>query len=209
RAVLFAFGWFNAFSGRHAQAIAMGERGVALAPDDASAHRDLGIAYAYAGDAENGAAALRRCTALDPEIAVCHIWLGFMLGLLGEPDEAARELALAEALAGEAMNAATTSSIAHAYSRIGRAADAARLFARLERLGREGVVGAGSWPLGHLAVGDVEQAYAALERAVAKIEEREPDEGFFNLMIIKGNVLQNPVLDEPRFVALRERIGAF
>lgn len=208
-AVLFNFGWFNSFSGRHAQAIAMAERGIELARNDANAHRDLGIAHAYAGNAAEAQTALAQCIALNPRVAVCHIWRSFMLGLLGQADEAAQALALAEQLAGDTMNAATTSSIAHSYSRIGRHADAARLFARLERLALDGVVGAGSWPLGHLAVGDTAEAYVALERAVAKVENHEPDEGFFNLMIIKSNVLRNPVLDEPRFVALRERIGAF
>ena len=70
-----------------------------------------------------------------------------------------------------------------------------------------GVVGAGSWPLGYLAIGDEAQAYRWLDRAVSKIERHEPDEGFFNLMIIKANVVANPVLEEPRFKELRQRIG--
>ncbi|HEX6997828.1 MAG TPA: hypothetical protein VF322_06765 [Gammaproteobacteria bacterium] len=208
-AVLFNYGWFNSFSGRHPQAIAMAERAVRLAPTAATAQRDLGIAHAYAGNPEPAAAALGRCTALDPDALVCHIWLSFMLGRLGRIEEAAAELAAAERLAAQAMSPAAASSIAHGYSRIGRGDDAARLFARLERMAGERAVGAGSWPLAYLAVGDAQQAFQWLERAVAKIERREPDEGFFNLMIIKANVLANPVLDEARFVALRERIGAF
>ena len=205
--IMFNYGWFNSFTGRHAEAVAIAERAVSLHPTLANPHRDLGVAYAYAGDADGASKAMRNCIMLDPRITICHIYLAFALIRLGEADTAGQGLALAEQLAGDAASPATVSSLAHGYFRAGRRDDAARLFAKLERQAASGVVGAGSWPLGYLAIGDEEQAYAWLERAVAKIESRQPDEGFFNLMIIKANVAANPVLEQPRFRALRERIG--
>jgi tetratricopeptide (TPR) repeat protein len=206
--ILFNYAWFNSFSGRHEQAIRMAERSVRLNPNEVTVHRDLGIVHAYAGNAGPASDALRRCIALDSAVTVCHIYLAFMQTRLGNHDEAARQLRTAEQLAGEDSTPATVSSLAHGYSRIGRHDDAARLFARLESMASERVVGTGTWPLAYLALGDTQSAFEWLGKAVAKIENHEPDEGFFNLMIIKANVLANPVLDEPRFVALRERIGA-
>jgi pentatricopeptide repeat protein len=207
-ATLFNWIWFNSFARRHDVAIAVAERGAALYPASANAHRDLGLALAYAGQPEPAAGALAKCAELDSRVTICHIYLALMQVRLGNPDLAAQELQKAEELAGTAATPATVSSLAHAYSRAGRHDDAARLYARLEQQGDTGVVGAGSWPLGYLAIGDAERAFGTLEEAVAKIERREPDEGFFNLMIIKANVGANPVLDEPRFVALRDKIGA-
>jgi tetratricopeptide (TPR) repeat protein len=200
--------WFNSFARRHDEAIAAAERGVELAPSSASAHRDLGLALAYAGRPAPAADALARCSELDGRVTICHIYRALMHVRLDDPETAAQELERAEELAGPNATPATVSSLAHAYLRAERPDDAARLYARLEQQGAAGVVGAGSWPLGYLAVGDVERAYGTLEEAVAKIERHEPDEGFFNLMIIKANVGANPVLDEPRFRALRDKIGA-
>jgi tetratricopeptide (TPR) repeat protein len=205
---LFNWIWLTSFARRHDEAIAAARRGVELFADAANAHRDLGLAHAYAGQPEPASGALRKCIDLDARVTICHIYLALMQIRLGNPDVAAAELAIAEQLSGTAPTPATVSSIAHAYFRAGRRADAERLFARLEQQAANGVVGAGSWPLGYLAVGDTEQAFTWLTRAVEKITRHEPDEGFFNLMIIKANVGANPVLDEPRFRALRDRIGA-
>lgn len=205
--VLFNYGWLSSFAGSHERAVEIAAQGIALAPSSANAHRDLGIAHAYAGNPEASAAALRECLRLDANIGVCHIYLGF--ALLRQEDYAAAEFSLREAerLFGATPSPAAISSLAHAYMRTGRPEDAARLFDRLTGRATRGVVGAGSWPLAYLAIGDQERAYEWLNRAVLKIERNQPDEGFFNLMIIKANVQANPVLDEPRFAALRARIG--
>jgi tetratricopeptide (TPR) repeat protein len=200
--------WFNSFARRHDVAIAAARRGVELQAASANAHRDLGLALAYAGQPEPASAALRECAKIDARVSVCHIYLALMQVRLGNPAVAASELGKAEELFGPTPTPATVSSVAHAYSRAGLRADAARLFNRLKGQARSGVVGTGSWPLGYLAVGDTERAFDWLTRAVEKIERHEPDEGFFNLMIIKANVGANPILDEPRFRALRDRIGA-
>lgn len=204
----FNYIWMNSFALRHDAAIAAAERAALANPTAANSFRDLGLALAYAGRPEAASAALRKCVEIDSRISVCHIYLALMQVRLGNASVAGAELAIAEQLFGAAPTPATVSSVAHAYSRAGLRADAQRLFERLRAMDVAGVVGAGSWPLGYLAIGDNDSAYDWLERAVAKIERHEPDEGFFNLMIIKANVGANPVLDEPAFAALRGRIGA-
>lgn len=205
--VLFNYSWLSAFTGNHERALELAERGVALYPQSANAARDLGIVHAYAGNVDASAQALRACIDSDPDMGVCHVYLGF--ALLRQEDYAAAldSLRWAEQLFGANPSAAAISSLAHAYARAGAPDDAARLFEKLTQRARHGVVGAGSWPLAYLAVGEQERAYEWLNRAVTKIERNQPDEGFFNLMIIKANVQANPVLEQPRFAALRARIG--
>jgi tetratricopeptide (TPR) repeat protein len=203
----FNLSWLRAFRGEFERAAEVADENVALHPDLASAHRDLGIVTAYAGLPQAASAAFGRCIELDPEVGVCHIYLGFMLHRLGNNTAAEAELREAERLFGEGLSPAAASSLAHAYARVGRAGDARRLFDRLVAMDSERVVGVGTWPLAYLAIGDRTQALEWLTRAVEKGERGEPDEGFFNMMIIKANVQNNPVLEEARFVALRERIG--
>lgn len=204
---LFNWIWFNTFAGRFDEAIAVAHHQVELYPERASAHRDLGIAEAYAGQPAPASAALEDCIARDAKITICHIYYAFMQIRLGHDDTAVAELEKAESLLGADPTPAALSSVAHGYFRAGRRDEARRLFKQLQMKESGGVVGAGSWPLGYLAIGDEAQAYRWLDRAVSKIERHEPDEGFFNLMIIKANVVANPVLEEPRFKELRQRIG--
>ena len=206
--VLFNYGWLSSFSRQHEQAIDIAQRAVELFPDSPNAHRDLGIAQVYAGNAAAGVEGFRGCIARNENIGVCHIYLGMTQIQLGDEDQAVAALREAERLFGDSPSAAAMSSLAHAYSRTGRKQDAERLFEALQLTAETAVVGAGTWPLAYLAVDDIDNAYSWLERAVEKIEAGQPDEGFFNLMIIKANVQANPVLDEARFVALRDRIGA-
>ena len=204
----FNVSWLQAFSGNYDRALEVAEQAVAYNPVSANAHRDLGIVNAYAGQLEPALAALQRCTELEPSIGVCHIYQGFMLFRLGDNANAERALREAERLFGESMSPAAASSLAHAYSRIGQRGDARRLFERLTAMGEERVVGAGTWPLAYLAIGETVQAADWLERAVEKAEAHLPDEGFFNMMIIKANVQASSVLEQPRFVELRNRLGA-
>ncbi len=201
--------WFNMFTGHFDEAIATAQREIELYPTRASSYRDLGLAQAYAGHPEPASAALEQCVSKNPKVTICHIYDAFMQIRLDHDDEAGRELETAENLFGSSPTPAAISSVAHGYFRAGRRNDARRLFAQLETQESSGVVGAGSWPLGYLATGDEAQAYRWLDRAIKKIERHEPDEGFFNLMIIKANVVANPVLEEQRFRTLRERIGKF
>jgi len=206
--IAFNYGWFSSFNGDHEQAISIAQRSTAINPNSANAHRELGIAFAYAGNEAGASAALRQCIALDPSIGVCHIYLGFMQFRLGNDATAEASLREAERLFGEGLSPAAASSLAHAYAMTGLSGDAERLFERLDAMRDERVVGAGSWPLAFLAIGDESSAYEWLQRAVQKIENNEPDEGFFNLMIIKHNVQASPILERGRFVELRDRIGA-
>jgi hypothetical protein len=56
------------------------------------------------------------------------------------------------------------------------------------------------------AIGDYDRALELLQEAVVKIANSEVDEGFFNLMNFKMNIMNDPVLKQPEFVAVRNLI---
>jgi hypothetical protein len=118
------------------------------------------------------------------------------------------ELRTTERLRVTPSNPTLLAGLLYSYSRIEQSQDVARLFSELQKTAADGQVGAGTWALAYLGLGDSDQALRWLRVAVAKIENHEPDAGFLNLMSIKTNVHANPVLDEPRFRELRDRIGA-
>ena len=58
----------------------------------------------------------------------------------------------------------------------------------------------------YLAIGEDEKALEWLELVAQKAARHEPDGYFFGLMSLRMNVLADPVLDRPEFVAALSRI---
>ena len=145
-----------------------------------------------------------------PDAGQIRHWLGQTEARLGNRAAALNELQTAERVSDTRndSNPTIVVGLLYSYSRIDQSEDVARLFSEFEKAAADGVVGAGTWALAYLGLGDSDQALRWLRVAVEKIENHEPDAGFLNLMSIKTNVQANPVLDEPRFRELRDRIGA-
>jgi Flp pilus assembly protein TadD len=196
------------WSGQHERAISLAERAVELDPASPTSRWSLGVTLAQAGHAAAAAGVLREAAAMDPTAGQIRHWLGQMEAASGNPAQALLQLQAVERLGPPPPNPTLAAGLLYSYSRIGRSDDVARLAAHVEKLAAAGSVGAGTWALMYLALGDSDEAHRWLETAVAKIERHEPDAGFLNLMTIKTNPHANPVLDEPRFRQLRDRIGA-
>jgi tetratricopeptide (TPR) repeat protein len=194
------------WSGRHERAVSLRERAVELDPVSPISRWNLGVALAQAGRPTAAVEVLRKAAAMNPVAGQIRHWLGQMEAASGNPTQALLELQAAERL--RVATPALVAGLLYSYSRIDRSDDVARLAADFEKLATSGPVGAGSWALVYLALGDFDEAHRWLDTAVEKIERHEPDAGFLNLMTIKTNPHFNPVLDEPRFRKLRDRIGA-
>ncbi len=80
-----------------------------------------------------------------------------------------------------------------------------RLFGELEERERQSPVRAADWAVAYIALGDYEEAYQRLEAAVNDPAPASNDT--IPLGDIKANVYSDPVLEEPRFQELRDRIG--
>jgi tetratricopeptide (TPR) repeat protein len=65
------------------------QRAIALLPDDAGAHNNLGNALGQSGRLEEAVASFQRALALNPEFAEAHNNLGYVLRRLGRLDDAA------------------------------------------------------------------------------------------------------------------------
>jgi hypothetical protein len=128
--------------------------------------------------------------------------LGIAEILSGNRQEGLIHLQTAERLFGDSIPSFRIVQIAYAYSHLDRRADVDRLFTKLSDTAENDPVSRGMWAMGYLALGDSEQAWQHLEAAVV------PGEPLIVLGQLKANEFDDPVLEEPRFKELRDRIGA-
>ena len=122
----------------------------------------------------------------------------------GNHDESLKQAQIAEQLLRDGSNPVLLGELANTYGRLGHSKDAQRVFRRLEEMAETHRIPATAWILGYLALGDDEKALRWLNEAV---DSPEPYVGYFGLMNIKANVLGSPVLDQPRFREVRDRLG--
>ena len=86
---------------------------------------------------------------------------------------------------------------------MGRLEEARRFLGILEALAREEPVAEAVWAMTYFAVANYEEAYRRLENAVRSSQAGEQ----VALSELKANAYGDPVLDEPRWQELRDRIG--
>ena len=186
--------------GDYEEAIRLLERAVDLQPDWAT-NIQLGIAYKYARDYAASAVVFRRAVEFIPTSVAAHVHLADAEIGRGNNDEALRQLQIAEQL--EIPIPYRLGQMMLGYSRLGLQGDVARLFSQLEERATEEVVGDATWAMGHLAIGDNERALELFEIAADKLYAIDT----FALMALKANVWAFPLLEEPRFQALRDKIA--
>jgi hypothetical protein len=168
----------------------------------------LGVVHAYAGDRAAADRSFNDGLALSPAFALSRAWLAYDAIAVGDAAAALQNLQLVEQLLGEPslQSMAFLPELAYGYARIGREADARRLFAEIEALARTADVGTGTWALAYLAVGDEAEALRQLELVAAKVRNHEPDQGILGVMNLKMNFLADPRIEEPRFADVLRRI---
>jgi TolB-like protein len=200
------YGFLLSWTGRHDQAIAITKRAVELNPGNPNAGQ-YGMQLGYAGQYAAAAEVLEDELTVHPMNLLARDWLAFMEIANGSPAAAIKQLELSEQLAGSHPTVVYLPEWAYAYGRAGRPADAKRLFDRLKMAADNGTTpGAGGWAMAYLAIGDERQALDWLEKAAKKAANHEPDEGLYNLMNLKLNVTNDPVLKKPEFVDVLSRI---
>ena len=194
--------WFVSWTGREAEAIDFAQRIVFLNPFEPTSYWNLGIVSAYAGEYDAAAEAIRRAIDLVAS-PLFYSWLAFAEIGRGNPEEAARALELTERLLGETRAIIYLLDMLYSYSRIGRSADVERLFAEIEAIAATQDIGAGGWAMAYLAIGDQEKALEQLRIGAQRARDKVLDPGFFQLMNLRMNVTNDPVLEQPEFVAVR------
>ena len=91
----------------------------------------------------------------------------------GNPAQALLEFQAADRL-GAPESPTLVAGLLYSYSRIGRSDDVARLVADFEKLAAGGPVGAGTWGLMYLALGDSDEAHRWLERRSRRSNATSP-----------------------------------
>jgi TolB-like protein/Flp pilus assembly protein TadD len=198
--------WFTAWAGDDEKAIEIARRIVDLNPLDGGAYWDLGIVLSCAGQYDAAADALRTAIELAPGPPVFHSWLAFAEIGRNNPDEVAREFQLVERLLGDNRAIIYLLDMLYGYGRIGRTADAERVFAEIQAIAANQDIGAGGWAMAYLGIGDQAKALEQLRVGAERARDKVLDPGFFQLMNLRMNVIDDPVLEQPEFVAVRAQL---
>jgi Flp pilus assembly protein TadD len=159
--------------GRNADARAQFLASLALAPEHAVAHYNLGLIAIHENRAAEAHDHLTRAIAARPAFPEAHTNLGVLLEATGRPDEAAAEYR--RALESRPDHAAAHANLGRLLMRRGRADQAIRHFENLQRSQPDNPVVLRNLAAAYAALGEtgraVKTAQAALQRAIAANNE--------------------------------------
>ncbi len=198
--ILWAYGNFARDIGDYEKSVRLFERATELDPSVPAFQ--LGISYRYVRNYTAAAEIFQELNTSAPAVPTYHMQLAFTAIAGGNPDDGLRELQLTEQLWIGSMPADRIAQLALGYATLGRREDVQRLFTEFESRAEENPVGNAQWAAIYVAQRDYEQAFERLETMLS-----DPS-GEFRFGQIKANDFGDPVLDEPEWQALRDRIGA-
>ena len=202
--ILTQFSAFRMGIGEHEGAFDLGRRLLELNPEGALDF--MTFLYWGAGELEAAVASARALIDSNPASPRSHAYLARFQAIRGYHEEALEELRLVETLRENPLVGPQwrLAEFAYAYGRIGRAEDARRYFDAIEAMSADYSVGAATWALAYLAIGDHEQSFHWLNVAA---DNRIADAGWRILEELASNNRSDPVLDRPEFVEVRQRLG--
>ncbi len=194
--------WYSLFSSwtdNHERAIDLARRAAALNPGQ-------GIAYQpdpafWAGNYDIAAQVLQDAVAARPNDATQYFVLAEIEAARANYSAAIETLRLYEQLIEYELQGAVVRA-AYVYSLSGRPGDAARVLALVEEL--DTPASPIQLALGQLAIGNTEESLRLFREAA---EKRLPSPGATLNILIKRNVFNDPVLEQPEFVEVRKRMG--
>ncbi|HSG64790.1 MAG TPA: hypothetical protein VLD39_07310 [Gammaproteobacteria bacterium] len=201
-AVLGAYATLKRDVGDYTEAIRLFRRAVELDPRQSA--NQLAITYRYNRDYEAAIRVHREQIALNPGNGGFHAQLAFAEIARGNRDEGLRELQTAERLGILPDVFWRKAQTALAYGRLGRRGDVERLLAPMLRGDTASGIGHTERAVGHLALTEYDRAREELAAAL----ENPGGENLPLLGQIKANDYGDPMLEEPEWRALRDRIGA-
>ena len=195
---------FNSWTENHERAIDLARRAAAFNPEQALAEvggRNLADPYFWAGNYDTAAQILRDAVTATPDNAYQYRYLAEIEAARANYSDAIENLRLFEQL----IDYGTQGPVARAayvYSLSGRPDEAARVFALVEEL--DTPASPMQLAVGHLAIGNTEESLRLFREAA---ENRLPSAGATLTIIIKRNIYNDSVLDQPEFVEVRSRLG--
>ena len=195
------YAWFLVNMGRIDSAIATVQKAIDLEPSTAQHHTDLGWWLVAAEQYELAVEASQRATELDPTFWEARSLLSWTYSLQGRYAEAEEEQNLSETLAGGVRTPWDWLQYVLFFAGTNRPEEATAAYRHLEEVARQkDPPWFSTMAIGQFAMGNPDSALALLERAV-DVRDRS----------VIGELTYNTLLyglhDDPRFQALRERVG--
>jgi serine/threonine-protein kinase len=197
------------YLGRYDEAMSVVERGDQLYPNHEDNFLWRGWAHGLHAQYDEAAASFAMAVAAAPgeRSLISRDWLARMEIARGNREAALEHLRLSEDLSGTERQAVFLPMWVYAYGRLGEAEDARRIFTEMQQREADGTpFGAGGWAMANLGIGDRHRALEWLETAAKKAAAHELDEGFFNLMFLRANVLNDDVVRQREFADVLGRI---
>ncbi len=198
--------WYSVFSSwteNHERAIDLARRAAVLNPRqglaDVSGNRS--DPYFWAGNYDIAAQNFQDAVAARPNDANQYFYLAEVEAARANYGAAIENLRLFEQLIGY-ETAGWVARAAYVYSLSGRPDDAARVFALVEE--QYAPASPMQLAVGHLATGDSEESLRLFREAA---ENRLPLGGSTLTILIKLNIYEDSVLEQPDFVEVRQRLG--
>lgn len=155
-----------------------------------------GLLY-LAGEYDAAIEQLKSMIEMDGNFPTANVLLGLVYAQQGLYDEAIAEYKRAIEVYGEHLE--VLAFLGHAFACSGRSAEAREIVERLQEVGKQRHVSLYLTALVHTALGDVDTAFACLERG---FEEQDEE-----LAMLKMDPLLAPLREDSRFNNLLQRIG--
>ncbi len=183
--------------GRLAEALVATQKSVSLDPLSSLIHTGLGDINYFARQYEKSAFLYLMSIELDPRFDGAHTDRARALEALGRFDEARAEYETGRQLAGAAAGA--TFGLGHLEAASGNIAEARRTLAELTAARSTRVVSAWGIAALHASLGDIDDAFAWLETAIA--------EKASGLILLRVHPRLDPIRSDPRYWPMVERVG--
>ncbi|HLR07008.1 MAG TPA: protein kinase [Pyrinomonadaceae bacterium] len=184
------------WSGRTNEGLAEIRRAQELDPLSLPINMTVGWLLCDAQRIDEGIDQLRKTLEMDPAFVVAHVRLGYCFERKGAYDGAIAESQRIFDLGAKSLGIA---GLGRAYAMAGKRNEAQKELAELQELSKQRYVSPGLFALIYAAVGDKDQAFAWLEKAVAE----------HDLFTARLKVDQrfDPLRSDPRFADLVKRVG--
>ena len=192
-----AYAQYLAVVNRLGEATVMADRAVQLDPLSASTNALAGEVHHLARDYPRATELLLTAAALHPEGVTYHVMLGCLYGASGDFDQALTHLQQASSASNGDLRAQAIE--AWIYARAGEEERAKRLLEGLESRWESQHNSHYTRAFVHIALGDPARALDLLDRAV---EEKWPF-----LATVMSLPPYDPIRDDPRFLAIQDRMG--
>jgi serine/threonine-protein kinase len=194
------YNWYGvmlACIGRGEEAVEIMTRAQELDPGSLIINRDLACVLSWVGRLDDSQAQLEKTLAMDPDFTPAIAHRARVLAAKGMYDEALAELEKLEAIDSEYFN--LDQMLGYIYAKMGRIEESRQILEEMlanADMQKEQAIGIA---FAHVGLGNADEAFKWFERSV---ENRE-----FGMVLIDVQVWLDDLRDDPRFEALRRKIG--